>query len=265
MSARVSPAQELWVCDLGEVPYLDALALQERVRAARQAGELPDTLLLLEHPPVYTLGRRADPSELALPERFYAARGIELHTCDRGGRITYHGPGQLVGYPILAVEDVLEYVRALERSIIAALAREGLSARSRSAEGPDFTGVWVQERKIASIGVHIQRGVSTHGFAVNAVNDLEPFTWIVPCGLPEVTMTSLERELARGADPTAGAGALLERFRGGLLECLCETLGFAPRTVSASQLPPAGTNAPRPAPTRAPLPSPTPAGRALAA
>jgi lipoyl(octanoyl) transferase len=253
MSRPHASAQELWVCDLGTMRYLDALALQEHVRGARQRGELPDTLLLLEHPPVYTLGRRASPAELPFSEAFYRERRIEIQSCDRGGRITYHGPGQLVGYPILAVEDVLEYVRTLEHSIAAALAREGIRARSRTAEGADFTGVWVQQRKIASIGVHLQRGVTTHGFAVNLCNDLEPFSWIVACGLPGVSMTSLERELHRDGAPDP---QLSERFRGHLLECLCERLRFSALSVPAAQLGLPTAHASRPAATRAPLSPP---------
>ncbi len=264
LSTRHASAQELWVCDLGTMRYPDALAAQERVRAARQREELPDTLLLLEHPPVYTLGRRAEERELPMGEDFYRARGIEIHACDRGGRITYHGPGQLVGYPILAVGDVLEYVRTLEHAIVAALARERISARSRAEEGADFTGVWVQERKIASIGVHLQRGVTTHGFAVNVCNELEPFGWIVACGLPGVSMTSLARELASatGADDTPPAeDALMRRFRAHMLECLCASLHLEPLSVPPAQLGLAGAHASRPAATRAPLPAPSPAVR----
>ena len=240
MSRRHASAQELWVCDLGTVRYPDALAAQQRIRERRQRGELPDTLLLLEHPPVYTLGHRAEQRELPFSEDFYRERGIEIHACDRGGRITYHGPGQLVGYPILAVEDVLEYVRALERSIIGALARCGVSARSRTEEGPDYTGVWVAERKIASIGVHLQRTVTTHGFAVNLCNDLEPFSWVVACGLPDVTMTSLARELeasaAHRASPPPSAAQLARRFRSAIVASLGHALGLTPRAVPAAQL-----------------------------
>jgi lipoyl(octanoyl) transferase len=186
---------ELWVCHLGTVPYLDAVALQERVRAQRQACELPDTLLLLEHPPVYTRGRRSKADELTLDENFYRARGIDVIDTDRGGRVTYHGPGQLVGYPIMRIVDIGSYLRTMEGAIAAALADEDIEARSRCAEGPDYTGVWVEDRKIASIGVHVSRGVTTHGFAVNVSNDLDPFTWVVACGLPDVTMTSIAHEL----------------------------------------------------------------------
>jgi len=189
---------ELWVCHLGTVPYRDALAMQLSIRERRLAGELPDTLLLLDHPPVYTRGRRAAPGELALGEDHYRARGIEIVDTDRGGRVTYHGPGQLVGYPIVRVHDIGAHLRTMEAAIVAALAEEGIEARSRCEEGPDYTGVWVQDRKIASIGVHVSRGIATHGFAVNVNNDLDPFSWVIACGLPDVTMTSIARELPSG-------------------------------------------------------------------
>jgi lipoic acid synthetase len=208
MSAR----DELWVCNLGATPYREATELQALVRAARQRGDLPDVLLLLEHPPVYTRGRRAKPEELTLGEAFYARRGIEVHDTDRGGRVTYHGPGQLVGYPIMAVTDVHAHLRAIEHAIVAVLAAEGVTARARAADGPDYTGVWVGERKIASIGVHLSRGVSTHGFAINVDVDVEPFSWIVACGLPDVQMTSLALELSgRGDD--ADPRTLRDRVR----------------------------------------------------
>jgi lipoyl(octanoyl) transferase len=228
MPAADGTRDELWVCELGLVPYRAALALQEHVSARRRGEELPDALLLLEHPPVYTRGRRAADDELLRGERFYDARGIEVIDTDRGGRITYHGPGQLVGYPIVRVSDVVAYLRAIEAAIIAALAREGVRARSRSVEGPDFTGVWVADRKIASIGVHVAHGVSTHGFAINVNNELEPFSFITACGLAGVETTSLARELPAG-------GALdSRRFRAHVAEEFCATLGRRARAVEAS-------------------------------
>jgi lipoyl(octanoyl) transferase len=195
MRDTVLPSGELWVCHLGHIPYSDAVAIQGTLRARRLAGELPDTLLLLEHPPVYTRGRRSADGELPLGEDFYRAHGIDVLDTDRGGRITYHGPGQLVGYPIMRIEDVHRYLRTMEDAILAALAAHGVRGRSRHDEGIDYTGVWVQQRKIASIGVHVSRGIATHGFAVNVENDLEPFSWVVACGLPDVRMTSLAHEL----------------------------------------------------------------------
>jgi lipoyl(octanoyl) transferase len=233
---------ELWVCHLGTVPYLDAVLLQERVREQRQADELPDTLLLLEHPPVYTRGRRSAAGELALGEGFYRARGIDLVDTDRGGRVTYHGPGQLVGYPIMRVADIGSHLRTIEASIVSALAEEGIDARSRTSEGADYTGVWVEDRKIASIGVHVSRGISTHGFAVNVTNDLDPFSWVIACGLPDVAMTSIARE----AQPDLPTG--LPCFRRRMAHMFCQAHDRRQQLVSPARL---GIDAaPAPAPSR---------------
>ncbi len=220
---------ELWVCHLGTVDYRDALALQERVRAARQEELVPDVLLMLEHSPVYTRGRRSAPGELPMGEDWYCARGIEIVQTDRGGKVTYHGPGQLVGYPIVRVDDVVAYVRLLERALVAALDEEGISARARPEDGPDYTGVWVEDRKIASIGVHVARGVTTHGFAVNLENDLEPFSWVVPCGLDGVRMTSLTEE-------TGGRSGQMKCFRRRAAFKLAQALGRRQRLVSLARL-----------------------------
>jgi lipoyl(octanoyl) transferase len=201
MSTAAPPTDELWVCHLGSVAYSDGITIQETLRAGREAGELPDMLLLLEHPAVYTRGRRSAEGELPLGEDFYRARGIDVVATDRGGRLTYHGPGQLVGYPIMQIADVHRYLRTMEDALVAALAGEGIEARSRHDEGIDYTGVWVAQRKIASIGVHVRRGITTHGFALNVDLDLEPFSWVVACGLPDVAMTSLARELDGRASP----------------------------------------------------------------
>lgn len=219
---------ELWVCHLGTVPYREALATQEGIAARRRARELPDMLLLLEHPPVFTRGRRSLPGELTLGEDFYRARGIDIVPTDRGGRVTYHGPGQLVGYPIMGVTDVVAHLRTIEDAIVDALAGEDIAARSRPQEGPDYTGVWVEDRKIASLGVHISRGVSTHGFAVNVDNDLEPFTWVVACGLPDVEMTSIAAELGRGAS--------IGRFRARIAASFCRAHHRSPRLVTTQEL-----------------------------
>ena len=221
---------ELWVCHLGTVPYLEAVALQERVHEQRQADELPDTLLQLEHPPVYTRGRRSADGELALGEDFYRERGIDLVDTDRGGRVTYHGPGQLVGYPIMRITDIGSHLRTMEASIISALASEGIEAHSRSDEGPDYTGVWVGPSKIASIGVHVSRGISTHGFAVNVENDLDPFSWVVACGLPNVAMTSIARETP--SDSSAG----LPCFRRLMAHAFCQAHDRRQRLVSPQRL-----------------------------
>jgi lipoyl(octanoyl) transferase len=220
---------ELWVCHLGTIEYRDALALQERIRNARQAGELPDVMLTLEHRPVYTRGRRSSAGELPMGEDWYLMQGIDIVATDRGGKVTYHGPGQLVGYPIVGVDDVVGYVRTLEQALVAALGDEGISARARPEEGPDYTGVWVHDRKIASIGVHVARGVATHGFAVNVENDLQPFQWIVPCGLDGVQMTSVIRETRR-------LQGQLPCFRRRVAWRVAEALGRRQRLMSLARL-----------------------------
>jgi lipoyl(octanoyl) transferase len=220
---------ELWVCQLGTVDYRGALALQERVRAAVQHDELPDVMLMLEHWPVYTRGRRSAAGELPMGEDWYAMQGIETVETDRGGKVTYHGPGQLVGYPIVRIDDVLDYVRTLERGLVGALAEEGVAARGRSDDGRDFTGVWIGERKIASIGVHVSRGVTMHGFAINVENDLQPFSWIVPCGLDGVRMTSLIKETGR-------SGSLMRCFRKRVAFTVAEALGRRQRLVSLDRI-----------------------------
>jgi lipoyl(octanoyl) transferase len=220
---------ELWSVNLGVVEYREAHALQERLRRARQAGAIPDTLLLLEHAPVYTRGRRSEAGELGMGEDWYRAQGIDIVDVDRGGKVTYHGPGQLVGYPIVAIGDVMEYVAQIERAIAAALADEGIDAHGRSHEGIAWTGVWVHERKLASIGLHVSQGVAKHGFAVNVDNALDPFGWIVPCGLPEVRMTSVAVE-------APGGGPHLACFRKRMAWRFAEAHGARQRLVSRARL-----------------------------
>ena len=247
---------ELWTCHLGRLEYREALDLQLRLRAARAAGAVPDLLLLLEHDPVYTRGRRSTPADLPMGEDWYRMQGVDVVGADRGGKVTYHGPGQLVGYPIMAVTDVPGFVRTLEQAVVAALADEGLEARSRVGEGPDLTGVWVEDRKIASIGLHVHKGVTTHGFAVNVDGDLQPFEWVVPCGLGGVRMTSvLKEQLTRGT-PT---GASIDRdrmgcFRRRMAFRLAEALGRRQRLVSRARIdaltaPQESAGAPAPHPT----------------
>jgi lipoyl(octanoyl) transferase len=204
---------EVWTVRAGQVPYEEARAAQKRLEAARQAGEVPDLLLLLEHPPVYTRGRRSTSDELPMGEEWYRMQGIELTDTDRGGRVTYHGPGQLVGYPIVSLkrygDDVHEYIRRMEQVIITALA--DWSVEAELVEG--LTGVWTPERrKVASIGVHVNRGVTTHGLAINVNNDLQPFEWIVPCGIESCRMTSVARELGAQQDLDAFATTVRDRF-----------------------------------------------------
>ena len=216
---------ELWVAQLGTIPYEDGVRLQETLRERRQAGALPDLLLVLEHPPVYTRGKRAEPADLPMGEDWYRAQGIEVCDTDRGGRVTYHGPGQLVAYPIMAVERVSDFVHAMEDAIVAALADEGVAAEVR--ETP-FTGVWAGDSKIASIGVRLSGGVTTHGLAVNVDNDLQPFEWIVPCGIDHVRMTSVSRATGRGRS--------LPCFRKRMAWRFAEAFGMRQRLVSVRRL-----------------------------
>jgi lipoyl(octanoyl) transferase len=242
---------ELWVCQLGEVEYRDGMVLQDRVRRARQADAVPDVMLLLEHPPVYTRGRRSEPGELPMGEDWYRAQGIDVIQSDRGGKLTYHGPGQLVGYPIMRITDVGAYLRTMEQAIIAALADEGVSAIIRDG----LTGVWVQDRKIGSIGVHVSRGVTTHGFAINVQNDLQPFAWVVPCGLEGVHMTSVIKETG-GAPGEAGSDEALACMRKRIAWRFAEAYDRRQRIVTPAALDRAvGVPAPDPGRT-APIPLP---------
>jgi len=210
------PTKEtLWVVRPGVVPYRDALALQEQLREKRVDGELPDVLLLLEHPPVYTRGRRSrGEDELAFRPEWYAEQGIEIVTVPRGGLLTYHGPGQLVGYPIVRIGEVQAYVHQLEDVLVDALGDVGVTAHSRPEDGPAYMGVWVEgERKLASVGVHVANHVATHGFAANVDNDMRPWEWVTACGLPGVRMTSIADERGETAltRPPASEPFALER------------------------------------------------------
>jgi lipoate-protein ligase B len=220
-SARAEPLSVEW---LGRVDYAAALALQDEAVARRRAGLGGDRLLLLEHPPVVTLGRRADPAHLRSPAGRLRERGVEVHEVARGGDVTWHGPGQLVGYLVLDLAargrpDVGRFLRELEAALVEALGGLGVAGEPR--EG--FTGVFVcgsvPPRKIASIGIGVRGWVTFHGFALNATCDLAGFDDIVPCGLPNVAMTSVARELGRAPDPALFAAvrdavraAFLRRF-----------------------------------------------------
>jgi lipoyl(octanoyl) transferase len=213
---------EIWVVRAGLVGYDDVRRTQKALEEARQAGEIPDVLIVLEHPPVYTKGRRATAGELPMGEDWYRMQGIEVTETDRGGRVTYHGPGQLVVYPIVSLrdlakpDDVRAFVSAMEEAMIAALADWEVEARLFNG----LTGVWVgsepppagDARKIGSIGIHVNRGVTTHGLAINVNNDLQPFEWVVPCGIEAVRMTSLSRELGAEQDFDAFADSVVQRL-----------------------------------------------------
>jgi lipoyl(octanoyl) transferase len=216
---------------LGRVPYADGLEIQARVVAARKAGAIGDTLLLLEHPPVITLGRNSSRANVLASDEWLAARNVELHEINRGGDVTYHGPGQLVGYPIVDLRGEfpgkrgphlgpVDFVRMLEEALIRTCADFGVMAKRI----PKCTGVWtfggeptqaelgwgtqsgvdqkIRERKLAAIGVHVSQGVTSHGFALNVTTDLRDFDWIVPCGITDRGVTSLELEADPAREPT---------------------------------------------------------------
>ena len=245
---------EILVVRCGVVPYDEALVAQRWLRDAREDGSIPDVLLLLEHPPVYTRGRRSAPEELPMADEWYEMQGIELRDTDRGGRVTYHGPGQLVAYPIVDLrpygDDVHEYVRRLERVAISALGEHGVGAQTIDG----LTGVWTEgeppgsngrlaenvqrsdgigpqpheARKIGSIGVHVSRGVTTHGLSINVSNDLQPFEWIVPCGIEGCQASSLSRE--RGAEQD------LAPFADTVAACYAETYDRDPTAATPAEL-----------------------------
>ena len=197
---------------LGLVDYGDGLCLQRERVAARKNGTIPDTLLLLEHPHVYTLGRNAKKENLLANAGELAARGAQVFEIDRGGDVTYHGPGQLVGYPILDLtqhrRDIAWYMRSLEEVLIAVAGDYGIDA-GRLAGAP---GVWVGNDKLAAMGVHISRWITSHGFAFNVNTDLRYFDWIVPCGLREKGVTSLERLLGRRVGMDDVAESIVRHF-----------------------------------------------------
>ena len=209
---------------LGRVPYAEALRLQEACVAARRAGASPDTLVLLEHPPVITLGRSADRAHVLDAADALARRGIEVHECGRGGDVTYHGPGQLVGYPIVQLaperRDVHRYLRDLEQALIDAAAELGVAAYRAAG----LTGVWVGNEKLAAIGVRLSTGrVTSHGFALNVSADLAGFSSIVPCGIRGRGVTSLARLTGRDL-PLDAAARLLAGH-------VARVLGFGSRPV----------------------------------
>jgi lipoyl(octanoyl) transferase len=200
---------------LGRIPYAEGLAAQTQVIAARKQERIGDTLLLMEHPPVLTLGRNAHRSNVLVSDEMLARRGVELHEINRGGDVTYHGPGQLVGYPILDLRGDLpgkkgphlgpvDYVRLLEEALIRTCGDFGVMTQRICK----LTGVWtmaggsIREKKIAAIGVHVSQGITSHGFALNVTTDLREFEWIVPCGIADRQVTSLELEADADRAPT---------------------------------------------------------------
>ena len=200
---------------LDRVPYAEAMAIQQQVVAARKQGLIDDTLLLLEHPPVLTLGRNAHRSNVLASDELLIRRGVEIHEVNRGGDVTYHGPGQLIGYPIVDLRGELpgkkgpylgpvDYVRLLEEALIRTCGDFGVMTQRVCK----LTGVWtmaggsIREKKIAAIGVHVSQGITSHGFALNVTTDLRDFEWIVPCGITDRQVTSLELEADPNRQPT---------------------------------------------------------------
>ncbi len=208
------------IVDLGFIGYADAFELQKRIVAARKADAIGDVLLLCEHPHVITLGRSGKRENLLASERVLAQKGVEFHATNRGGDITYHGPGQIVGYPVIQLaairRDVVWYVRMLEEVMIRTCGNFGVVARREEGK----SGVWIDSvagnldaaEKIGAIGVHISRWVTSHGFAFNVATDLRYFELIVPCGIAERKATSLEKVLGRAVKRNEAAPKLVEHF-----------------------------------------------------
>lgn len=222
---EVVNARECLLVDLGLIPFAEGWDLQRQLVAARKAGAIPDVLLLCQHPHVITLGRNGKREHLHASDHLLRQMGVSFCETDRGGDITYHGPGQVVGYPILNLsglrKDVVWYVRQLEEAMIRASAGYGITAERRAGR----TGIWVDtaagEEKLAAIGVHISRWVTSHGFAYNVATDLRYFDLIVPCGIPDKRPTSLERLLGREIP----AGEVARRIATHLAEVLGLNLG----------------------------------------
>jgi lipoate-protein ligase B len=222
--------RQLLVADLGLQPYAEALTFQREVARARIAGEIEeDVLLLVEHPPVVTLGRSAKDAHLLASPAYLREQGVELFEVERGGDVTFHGPGQLVGYPIIDLKqhrrDLHWYLRQVEQLLIDALATYGL----RCDRNPPYTGVWIDNRKIASIGVHARDWVTWHGFALNVATDLRYFDLIVPCGIQSVRMTSLHAELP---DERASLADVGER----VAAAAARLFDLTPRSVTSAEL-----------------------------
>jgi lipoyl(octanoyl) transferase len=234
-------SRPLLVTSLGTLSYAEALEVQRSAASARIDGTLADDLLLLvEHPAVVTTGRSTKTGHVLLSPQALATRGVELFDVDRGGDVTFHGPGQLVGYPIVDLQqhkaDLHWYLRQLESALIRALA----SFEIHGEQVKGLTGVWTSGRKIASIGVHARQWVTRHGFALNVTTDLSYFDLLVPCGIAGVTMTSIERELLRreGESNTclAPTPALADEAREAVVTGLAETFGWTPREYPVDDL-----------------------------
>ena len=227
-------SSELAVVGLGRMAYRDALDVQRQLAQGRIARTIDrDLLLLVEHPPVVTLGRASQPDHLSTSPELLKAKGVELFEIERGGDVTFHGPGQIVGYPIFDLSgqghrrDLHWFLRQLEESLIRTLATFGITAGRRES----YTGVWTKDRKIASIGIHVKQWVTWHGFALNVTTDLSYFDLIVPCGIPNVVMTSIAQELAERTPRDVWARALDAVVLG-----FAEVFGQQPQAVTLEEL-----------------------------
>jgi lipoate-protein ligase B len=221
------------VFNLGLQPYQSVLELQHRMVAARRSGKIGDTLLLLQHPPVITLGRRGNENNILVSREWLEERGIQVHRVERGGDVTYHGPGQLVGYPIMDLAqhrpDVGWYMHSLEETLIRTLADFGIAA----TRYPGNIGVWLDEHtKIASLGVRIENWITYHGFALNVAPDVSHFQLIVPCGLAHKEITSMEKALGRPVDISMVSARAADNF--------CAVFDMKPRQVPLDELVPSG-------------------------
>jgi lipoyl(octanoyl) transferase len=229
---------ELLVCDLGTMAYAEALGLQRAVARARISGELDeDLLLLVEHPPVVTLGRSFKERHLLASPALLANRGVELFEVERGGDVTFHGPGQLVGYPIVDLKrhkrDLHWYLRQVEEALIRGIAPFGLAGDRRAG----LTGVWTEGRKLASIGVHARDWVTWHGFALNVTTDLRYFDLIVPCGIDAVEMSSIAREIERRGDLAPDPAALLATVKANVATAFGDVFALDLASIEPALLP----------------------------
>ncbi|HEY6707596.1 MAG TPA: lipoyl(octanoyl) transferase LipB [Actinomycetota bacterium] len=234
--------RELWLVRAGTVPYRRAWAWQRALVERRAAGDICDTVLLLEHPHVYTIGKRGSDTDVLADAAWLTANGAEVVRSDRGGQVTYHGPGQLVGYPITRLDptpDIWRFVGRVEQALVDVADAFGLDARG---ERGDLTGVWVGEAKLGAIGMRVSRGVTSHGFALNCATDLGYFDAIVPCGMPEVAACSLSslvgREVSVAEALPVAERALAERLERSPVPVDLATLGlpaedYDPETVHA--------------------------------
>ncbi|HEX6597785.1 MAG TPA: lipoyl(octanoyl) transferase LipB [Gemmatimonadaceae bacterium] len=229
--------RELLVCDVGTRAYAEVLDLQRAVARARISGAIDqDVLILVEHPAVVTLGRSSKANHLLASPALLAARGVELFEVERGGDVTFHGPGQLVGYPIFDLkrhkQDLHWYLRQVEEALIRGVAPFGIAGERNVG----YTGVWTQGRKLASIGVHARDWVTWHGFALNVTTDLSYFDLMVPCGIAEVTMTSIEREIEVRSDRQPADAELWSRTCASVTSAFAEVFSLESAPVALSEL-----------------------------